>query len=471
MDDRCSECDVCAGIAQKWPPPPLPHPPPALPSASPPLLLNDIARSSQILDSPPSPMDSPPPPPRTLSAPTALAGSQINCSAITLNWKPPAGGMGAFEYELVVHQVASSQASMSTAVAPFALAGIKSPSYMLENLESSSDYVIQVRGRGITGWGPFSAEFIARTNPPLRTLSSPEAPIAVQTSETLSDISCETVQLRLPPLRRGCAREDMLSLEYKVAGDADWHEYNALTTPPGQVMSITIPKARVAGSASFRLRAHRGPIISEPSAALGPLTLCAMDGPMRSPLSVQIAVGIAAILLLGCVLCICRTSSHGGTASLQLSSAPKDREGMTRLKTTDEDERLEPGENGEEISVRYDLGNGEPIEGFLPLAGINGASELLEELAEFGCELQDDIVLSVYTIEATFTDQRGKERVIGPRTPFHEAIEADQIIVSSKATVPRKTPRVINGTSKSVEVRKPPTSQRTTDGTGRRAHH
>ena len=125
---------------------------------------------------------------------------------------------------------------------------------------------------------------------------------------------------------------------------------------------------------------------------------------------------------------------------------------MTPLKTTDEDEveSLGPEAAGgtdfeSELSVRYELdGDGETtVDGMLPLAGIATSAELLDEIAEFGCELQDEVILSVNLIEVTYADRGGKERILGPRTSFDEVIAAGEVRVTTKGA-PRPPNRVIN---------------------------
>ena len=119
---------------------------------------------------------------------------------------------------------------------------------------------------------------------------------------------------------------------------------------------------------------------------------------------------------------------------------------MTRVKTTDDDD--EPLAGADELSVHYRLGDSEPFHGMLPLAGIVDASELLTELAEFGCELQDDIIVGVNMMQAEYEDAAGKTKVIGPRTPLSEVVEAGEVTVLTKtaAQQQRSTPaRIING--------------------------
>ena len=110
---------------------------------------------------------------------------------------------------------------------------------------------------------------------------------------------------------------------------------------------------------------------------------------------------------------------------------------MTRLTTTDDDDGV-PGpddddDEREELSVSYKLSDGPPLHGNLPLAGITNSAELLQELAEFGCELQDDLILSVSTIEVEYKDEKGKRKVLGPRTPLVEVLDAGEVTVLSKA--------------------------------------
>ena len=120
---------------------------------------------------------------------------------------------------------------------------------------------------------------------------------------------------------------------------------------------------------------------------------------------------------------------------------------MTRLKSTADDDELLSG--GQELSVHYKVSEGATFDGMLPLTGIDSTAELLNELAEFGCELQDDVILSVATMEAEFEDANGKIKPIGPRTPLAEIIKAGEVTVLSKAFAQQqqrsRSTRVING--------------------------
>merc|ERR1719375_2009933 len=119
---------------------------------------------------------------------------------------------------------------------------------------------------------------------------------------------------------------------------------------------------------------------------------------MRSAHSVQVAAGVALAVLLVCFLVIRRTASGGSSKDRPRA---KDLEGMTPLRATDEEEPLGPDDGDGDLTVHYELGD-DSIDGELPLTGIRSSSELLDELAEFGCELQDDVILSVSTIEVSY---------------------------------------------------------------------
>ena len=190
-------------------------------------------------------------------------------------------------------------------------------------------------------------------------------------------------------------------------------------------------------------RARRGLIVSEPSELLGPIMTCE-GGPVRSTDTVAIAGGITLMLLviMACVVC----SQRAAGDDFSKEKPPKREAGMTRLKTTDDDDPLENDEP--ELSVNYNLGDETPIHGMLPLAGIKSSAELLNELAEFGCELQDEVILSVSMIEVEYEDPLGKAKILGPRTPLSEVIDAGEVTVVSKSTAQKTrfgTNKVING--------------------------
>ena len=102
---------------------------------------------------------------------------------------------------------------------------------------------------------------------------------------------------------------------------------------------------------------------------------------------------------------------------------------MAPLKTTDDDEMgLEADDDKGELAVRYELGDESPLTGMLPLFGISTSADLLVELAEFGSELQDDVILNVNSIEACFYDGV-RVKSIGPRTAFDSVVTAGEVTV------------------------------------------
>ena len=443
-DDRCAECAICVGIAV-WPPPPPPTPPPQPPH--PPPLRSPPPPPPGIYPPPPSPK------PKQLVAPTGLVVASTNCSSATLNWQPPQGGGLVIEYELAARPIASITAAPGTDTSfnvvgvstPFNIGGMHHTVHTVKNLESSTDYAMQVRARTAAGWSPLSGETMLRTGPPSRVLPAPLPPVQDETPAKTEN--CATVQLRLPALRRGCSRETALELEYQEFGGKEWRQYadwddidkveegDRLGKSTESELFVLLPKQHSHTSVQFRLRARRGPIVSEPSEVLGPIATCAEAGPVRSLDSVLIACSIAVVILcaIGCVI-QCRASAGGDEFA---KSSKPNRDGMTRLTTTDDDDGV-PGpddddDEREELSVSYKLSDGPPLHGNLPLAGITNSAELLQELAEFGCELQDDLILSVSTIEVEYKDEKGKRKVLGPRTPLVEVLDAGEVTVLSKA--------------------------------------
>lgn len=461
LDDRCSECDVCDGIAAVWPPPPPPLPPPQPPRCPP-------------LRSPPPPwhIKSPPLPAQKFSSraegalpakrgpPTALAVRQVNCSAASLSWMPPATDDTIVEYELMVRPTSSDASGAS--LAPFAVSGLHSTSFTVDSLESSTDFTVQARARTAAGWSALSGELVMRTSPPVRVLPASDPPVREQTLKQ-SD-ACNSVRLRLPALRRGCARETALSLEYREAGAADWRQYvspatEQLDTDAGatqgqrqkSALLVTLPREHSYNSVYFRLRAHRGHVVSEPSELLGPIDTCEPE-PVRSMQTVFVASSIA-VMLLFLVALVVHCKSAATTDDFSSAKPPSREPGMTRLKTTDDEDPLGDLEDDYELSVFYHLG-GTPLHGMLPLAGIRDSSELLKELAEFGCELQDDIILNVSMMDAEYEDVKGKTKALGPRTPLSEVVRAVKVTVLSKMVAQRKRgkpPRAINGANANTD--------------------
>lgn len=381
-----------------------------------------------------------------LGPPTAVKLQSSNCSTATLAWRPPdsAAARDVLEYEMVVHPLPSGQ---TTVASPFAISGVHEATHTIANLESSTDYTAQVRARGPDGWGALADEIVFRTGPPPRVLPSPHAPVQDLLLDNSHDRNCATMQLRLPSLRRGCTLESALSLEYREAGGDVWRAYELASNAITEGVRVTLPQEHSSGSVEFRLLAHRGPLTSEPSAVLGPLETCTPP-PARSLQTVVIALVVAAVVCVIAALAICRASTR---ESFSPAGAPRKEPGMTRLKMTDDDE-LEGGLDRDELSVHYHLADAAPTKGMLPLGGISQVSELLEEVAEFGNELQDDMLINRSLMEVSYEDRRGKVKIVGPRSQLGEIIESGELtVVVSKLrhlpAAPRAAPprRVANG--------------------------
>lgn len=392
-----------------------------------------------------------------LGKPEALTVRQTNCSAAALSWRSPSDSENVLEYEIAVTPNPTGAAAGEAGLPPFAISSVKSVQHTIDGLESNTDYKVWVRARGPVGWGAHSDEALLRTGPPTRLLPAPQPPSHDSTVEK-STTACAAVQLRLPALRRGCARDTALVLEYREAGATEWLVYDTEeSTADGTASSaglggttdsalrVVLPKEHSHNSVYFRLRARRGLILSDPSPELGPIETC-QPKPLRSAQTVLVAGGIALalILLVGCV--VCRKAAATADDGFSKATPPRREPGMTQLKTTDEED--EPLDGCEELSVQYDLGLGAPFHGMLPLAGINNSADLLTELAEFGCELQDDVILSAGHMDAEFEDAKGKAKTIGPRTPLGEIVAAGEVTVRMKEQQRSKATRIINGASR-----------------------
>jgi len=348
------------------------------------------------------------------------------------------------EYELTVQPSASDPAASDSSRAPFVVSGVRSTLYTVDDLESSTDYTVRVRARTApAGWSQMSEAAVLRTGPPPRLLPAPQAPTHEPPPEQPAT-ACATVQLRLPALRRGCARETALTLEYREAGGEVWRAYADDGATLGQsdessLLLVRLPREHSRTSVDFRLRAERGPIISEPSAVVGPVMTCEPP-PVRSPKTVIIAFSIALVVIV-LICCLVRYRAGATSDGFSNEKPPRKEPGMTRLKTTDDDDALaDSDDDDKELSVHYKLGSDDaPLHGMLPLAGISNVSELLRELAEFGCELQDDVILSTSLIEVEYKDAKGKTKMLGPRTRLSEVIDAGEATVITKAAAQQRT--------------------------------
>ena len=369
------------------------------------------------------------------------------------------------EYEVMIRLINPSDAAASSPL--YSVGSVHTHEYQVDNLESSTDYTFRVRARTEAGWGAPCSEVVARTSPPARTLQPPKQPLRIESEEgeevgANTEVTCTAVDLKLPPLRKGCTLDTGLSLEYRLPGEQDWLVYDRpalIDNNLDRLRIANLPHGR-STHADYRLRAHRGPLISEPSVVLKINDEdCHDRGPLRSSSTVLVALAIAICLLVLCVSVLRQAMRGQGSSNAmptsELRGAKKQQ--MTRVRTTDEDDE----EEDEEISVKYEFVNGRPVEGMLPLAGITTTAELLEELAEFGCELQDEVTLNVHHIEAWYEDRRGKNKQIGPRVPLDDVIDAGVVVVvevrSSHVGVDRS--RCRSGASRAA-AKAPPTRAR-----------
>lgn len=361
------------------------------------------------------------------TAPTALTVRQTNCSMASLSWEPASDLKGTIlEYELAVQPTASDTVSMSS-LEPFTIGGLHHAQHTVVGLESSTDYSLRVRARTSAGWSSMSREAVLRTGPPDRVLPAPNAPEIGPKS-----IDCATVELRLPAPRRSCTRDTALLLEYREYGGDVWHQYadgsgesvGSSKSAPVSLL-VSLPREHSRTSVDFRLRAQRGPILSEPSAVVGPIQTCESK-PVHSLRTVFVAVSIA-LALIFTAFCVVHVRAGASGDGFSKERPPKKEHGMTQLNTADEDDPLNASDD--ELSVYYKLGDGPPLHGMLPLAGISNSADLLRELAEFGCELQDDVILSISTTDVEYTDHLGKTKVLGPFTPFADVTNAGEVTV------------------------------------------
>jgi hypothetical protein len=370
----------------------------------------------------------------------ALNLGRSNCSAMSLSWQGDVDDT-VLEYELRTHQVMAAADSR-----PSVISNIQSTYHTVTNLDSSTDYAFQVRARTASGWGTFSSEMVARTDAPPRVMQPPESPIREHVKD---ESGCGVIELRLPRLRRGCARETGLSLEYRLAGETEWRAYkHPQLIQDMELLRVDLKREGVrhvgaSGAAEYRLRAQRGPLVSGPSEILPGLEKCKRQPPRFSTTKVAVFAAIFVVLLVSIFLLWRATSMHQGGRK-----SPKTKK-MTPVGANDNDEDLD-----DELSVRYELIiGGEPVQGMLPLAGITTSAALLEELAEFGCELQNETILDEQHIEVYYEDRRGKTRPFGPNTPLQEALNAGEVTVVQTSAGHAKGPS-------RVAVTKPPTRVR-----------
>ncbi|KAL3926790.1 MAG: hypothetical protein SGPRY_003136 [Prymnesium sp.] len=391
----------CSSTRIPWPPRP-PPPPPRLSltsGAQKNALQTAIHKGSQVgAPEAPSP-----------------AVQEITCETATLHWSNDSPER-KLEYELVISAAASG--AVSTIIT-------SATAYKVEHLSSGTDLEFTLRARDpmypLNGWsrhGRVSASTMQLSDK----MPAPEPPSLLQSAEE----TCGSIQLSLPMLRRDCERETSLVLEYRVAGEAEWVAYSqeGLTS---QRLQIQLPDT--SANYEFRLVARRAERSSQPSAPLGPVTACGKltesarnDEPvgLHSQESLMIA-GAIFFTLLGLVCCYLY---RVGNSSKKAMHKP--------IRKQNEDDSMSTLGNEDEITIHYDI-EGAVQSGILPLEGISSIPQLLEEIADFGCELIESADIDVQDIEVYFEDQLGKKmKKVTTRTPLETVLLANSLSVTEK---------------------------------------
>lgn len=175
-------------------PPPMPFPPP--PPAPPP--------------SPPPP----PPPPVSLYAPKRVekvTATSQTCASIALSWQTPhaATGHPLIDYEVAVQRADQSEHDQISE-------GIKGTSYEVTGLLPATAYLVKVRARAKVGYGPPSVAITATTAAATRPPDVPFNP--PKPHDGLRQHDCQSIELRLPPLRPGCGGDERLTVEMSDGG-------------------------------------------------------------------------------------------------------------------------------------------------------------------------------------------------------------------------------------------------------------
>eukprot|EP00966_Prymnesium_polylepis_P321096 7377414-Prymnesium_polylepis.1 len=363
----------------------------------------------------------------TLKAPPEVL--EVTCETTTLKWEPPEPDDSAtrdLQYELVASLAAAADS-------PVSVITTAATEYKVDHLEhDGTEYIFKVRARDnrhpAAGWGPYQSVLSSTTQLPVE-LTAPDAPKATATLEwpdppkaaATLDAGCTAIQLELPALRGDCARETSLVLEYRVAGDAEWAAYSqqGLTT---KRLQVKVPDATLAYE--FRLVSRRAELSSPASDSLGPITACgapvaAPTGagaaePLHSDVSVAIAASLVFALLGTACCCLYRAGSSA-------SGDPLDEKPL-RKQHHQVDQESSVGIE-DEVTVHYDI-QGAVQSGILPLDGVSTVAQLLEEVADFGCELIEGAEFEAMDIEVYYEDENGKQKKLTSKTPLSAVLVA-----------------------------------------------
>ena len=272
---RWITCD--AGIPPS-PPPPAPNPPPAPPS-SPPLPLPPQPLPPRPPPSPPMPPypPSPPPPPspspappprpppsppplpsqpQKQDAPHNLRATTLSCGSCSLSWElPRSRGPPVQRFLVSVATLGPGQADTVQLELPAA-----ARDFVVGDLRADTQYAFKVAAVSAAGEGRWSQVARART---ASVANRPDAPIAIPEA-TSSAPSCDSIELRLPSLRGGCATDASLSLQMADATQTPrWRvALSSLTSTQVTIRSLDPQAAYV-----FRLQAQNAIGMSEPGPA------------------------------------------------------------------------------------------------------------------------------------------------------------------------------------------------------------
>ena len=291
------------------PPPPLPPPSPSppLPPASPPLPAGPPPPPMQPYPprtpgylSPPSPPPSPPSPPPSPSpappprpppsppplpsqpqkqdAPHNLRATTLSCGSCSLSWELPRRRGPPVQRLLVnVATLGPGQADRGTVQLELPAAA---RDFVVSDLRADTQYAFKVAAVSAAGEGRWSEVARVRT---ASVANRPDAPIAIPEA-TSSAPSCDSIELRLPALRGGCATDASLSLQMADAAQTlRWRVAESSLSSTRVTIRSLDPRAAYV----FRLQAQNALGLSEPGPASDALLPGGLGDTLLQPPRVQ----------------------------------------------------------------------------------------------------------------------------------------------------------------------------------------
>ena len=280
---RQPESITCEEHFPPSPPPTSPNPPPSSPSPPP---RPPFPQPPQPPHPPKPPAPSPPPPPPPPSKPDKpgkprdVLATSLSCDSCQLSWALPPQHGPPVQRLLVRTTPVDAEPSSDAADELEVLAS--ATDFVVNDLWASTEYMFQVAVVNAGGQGDWSEPVSARTVEPTE---QPYTPVAPPEATSSADAACNSISLRLPTRRGGCATDEDLLLQMATSQDEPpaWR----VVEPYVSSTTITVGSLETTTAYIFRLQARNALGVSDPGPASMAMVPGGVDQVLRSPPRVQ----------------------------------------------------------------------------------------------------------------------------------------------------------------------------------------